>query len=190
MNEKPPVLENIPELSLDYGILEQLDRFVKEHNEERYEPLKINIDAAKFEAFQYAEDALNLLLRKDIPKKYQSKHDDIDMSFWYIKKTLDTVGIPVNWPQEKLSSVKGISIEYAIRSALNYQKAVSENHMSPQEAFEAIGLSDVQKFYRDRETNKRKVKKIKPQFIENNILKKYNQLSDEDKKTYFPEINT
>ncbi|MBI5732485.1 hypothetical protein HY967_00810 [Candidatus Jorgensenbacteria bacterium] len=172
--------EPIP-VPLDQNIFETLDVVVRNiSDEEQRKHLGAVLLAVKRDAFQYTNTLLDELIRnpkessppislkKEVgadPKNKFYHPKDIYFSFSLLRTNLKMAGFKPLWGDELTVSadpIKAYATLYALKQAILYQKSIQAKEQ-PSQALQKAQLVDV----------------VAPDYIENNILKKFLALPPE-----------
>lgn len=137
------------ELIINEKIFEQSDQIaerIKEKDPAAGESLKESISKAKVNAFNYANETLNVLLG-DKPRpvtENKSSHDIIE-SFIVIGFNLKHFGVPINWPKEiakRDALIETAALKYVYQIVNEYKKNPSSKllptEISPDQIEETV----------------------------------------------------
>ncbi|MDI6821191.1 MAG: hypothetical protein QMD65_03375 [Patescibacteria group bacterium] len=184
MSEKMELQEYSPDFPLDTNFFDRLDNFFPQNpDKQKIKIFNTCVDDSKTKAFSYAEKVLDYLLyptlsSKEIDKNKRWNSDlvsdhNIGNLLNVISSGLHVVGIDPLWVKDSRKVVirlmEAVALDYAFRQALNYQKAVKEDHLNPEEALKKLVLANA----------------VKPDYIETKILRKINELPEPIKENLF-----
>ncbi|MDI6733872.1 MAG: hypothetical protein QMD50_00010 [Patescibacteria group bacterium] len=186
MNEKLEQNEYSQDFPIDSKFFDRFDDFSPENvDEEKIKVFNNSVKEGKIKAFDYAEKTLDYLLQSsakiqkiDKQKKWDPEsapYHDLANLLQLISTSLQVLDIRPDWlsnPQKAIKKIEPVVLEYALHRAMNYKKAVQEDHLEPEEVLKKLALANV----------------IKQDYIETKILKKINELPESIKENLF-EIN-
>jgi len=184
MNEKLEQNEFVQEIPLDINFFERVDNFSPPiADKKKLEFFRKCIVDSKTKAFSYTEEILDYFLHSPSSPKGMDENEKeyfdsvpdhgIANLINIISEAFQIVGVKPSWikdsPRKVVSLMEAAALNYVFRKSLDYQKAVKEEQLKPEEALAKLALASV----------------IKPEYIETKILKKLSELPESVRENLF-----